>query len=179
MKNRLKKIILEKSVFFGDFTLSSGKKSKYYIDARISTLFPESAYLIGELIYKMLEPWTIDAIGGYSIGADPIVTAVSIVSFLKENPIPAFIIRKETKQHGRGKQIEGNFKKGMKVAVVDDVITTGNSIINGINAVKENGGEVVVALSVIDREEEGKEKIEAMGVPYIPIFTLKDLNIKK
>ena len=178
MKNRLKKIILEKSVFFGDFTLASGKKSKYYIDARISTLFPESSYLIGEIMYRMLESYTIDAVGGYSIGADPIVTSIALVSFIKENPIPAFIIRKEAKQYGRGKAIEGNFKEGMKVAVVDDVITTGSSIINGIKTVRELGGEVVVALSVIDREEGGREKIESMGVSYLSIFNLKELGIK-
>ncbi len=179
MKNRLKEILLDKSVFFGDFTLASGKKSNFYIDARISTLYPESAYLIGEIMYNMLEPYPIDAVGGYSIGADPIVTSISIISFLKESPIPSFIIRKEAKQHGRGKILEGNFKKGMKVAVVDDVITTGNSIINGINTVRENGGEVLIALSVINREEGGKEKIEAMGVPYFSIFDLNDLGIKK
>ncbi len=178
-RERLKKIILEKSVFFGNFTLSSGKKSSYYIDARISTLYPESAYLIGEIMYEILKDYKIDAVGGYSIGADPIVSAIAVVSFLKENPIPAFIIRKEEKTYGRGKAIEGNFSKGIKVAVVDDVITTGGSIIKGINKVRELGGEPVVALSVIDREEGGREKIEEMGIPLLSIFTLNDLGIKK
>ncbi len=177
MKERLKEILLERSVFFGDFLLSSGKRSNYYIDARITTLYPESAYLIGKLIFDILKVREIDAIGGYSIGADPIVSSVSVVSFLEKKPIPAFIIRKEKKGHGREKRIEGNFKKGYKVCVVDDVVTSGKSIVNGIKTVKEEGGEVVLALSLIDREEGGREAIERMGVEYKSIFTLKDLGI--
>ncbi len=178
-KERLKEILLERSVFFGDFTLSSGKKSNFYIDARISTLFPESSYLIAEIMFEILKEYKIDAVGGYSIGADPIVSAIAVVSYLKKNPIPAFIIRKEEKKHGRGKAIEGNFSKGMRVAIVDDVITTGGSIIKGINKVKEMGAIPIVALSVIDREEGGREKIEKMGIPLYSIFNLNDLGIKK
>ncbi len=178
-KERLKSLILEKSIFFGDFVLSSGKKSNYYIDARISTLFPESAYLIGEIIYESIKDKEIDAIGGYSIGADPIVTAVSIVSYLKGKPIPAFIIRKEKKEYGRGKRIEGNFKKGYRVCVVDDVVTSGGSIVRGIRTVREEGGQVVLALSLIDRCEGGKEAILKEGVEYFSIFTIEDFGVKK
>jgi len=178
-RERLKEIILEKSVFFGDFTLSSGKKSNFYIDARISTLFPESAFLIGEIMFEILQKYKIDAVGGYSIGADPIVSSIAVISHIKGKPIPAFIIRKEEKAHGRGKAIEGNFSEGMKVAVVDDVITTGGSILKGINKVKELGGEALVALSVIDREEGGSQKIKDMGIDFYSIFNLQNLGIKK
>ncbi|HPS99889.1 MAG TPA: orotate phosphoribosyltransferase [Candidatus Aminicenantes bacterium] len=179
MKERLKELILEKSVFWGDFTLASGKKSPYYIDARISTLFPESAYIIGQMVYEALQPWSPDAVGGYSIGADPIVTSVALVSHLKGGSLPAFIIRKEAKDHGRGKEIEGNFQKGMRVVLVDDVITTAGSLLKGFEAVERQGGRVVGVCAVLDRQEGGREKIEALGVPFVPLLTLDDLGIQR
>ena len=113
MRERLKEILLNKSVITGKtFTLSSGKTSDFYVDARITTLDPEGAYLCGKLFLEMLKDFEVDAVGGYSIGADPIVAAISVLSFMEGHPIPAFIIRKEEKSHGTRKAIEGNFPDG-------------------------------------------------------------------
>jgi orotate phosphoribosyltransferase len=176
-KEQLKEILLKKSVISGrEFKLASGRTSTFYVDARITTLDPEGAYLCGKIFLEMLKGFKIDAVGGYSIGADPIVTSIAVLSFQENNPIPAFIIRKEEKSHGTGKMIEGNFPKNGKVAIFDDVITSGGSILKGANQVKEHGGTVEVVMAIIDREEGGREKIEAAGYKFLSIFTKKDLT---
>jgi len=176
LKKRLKDILLKKSVITGkEFTLSSGKKSNFYVDARITTLDSEGAYLCGKIFFELLKEFQVDAVGGYSIGADPIVSSIAVISFIENKPIPAFIIRKEKKEYGTGKAIEGNFKPGMKVALFDDVITSGGSIIKGINTVKENRGDIQVIMSVIDREEGGEERIKEYGYKLISIFKKSDL----
>lgn len=176
MRQRLRQILLEKSVISGrEFTLASGKTSTFYVDARITTLFPEGAFLCGKIFLEMLQEFKIDAVGGYSIGADPIVTAIAILSFLDKKPIPAFIIRKEAKTHGTGKVIEGNFPANGRVAIFDDVITSGGSILKGAKQVEEQGGKVEVVMAVIDREEGGREQIEAAGYKFRSIFTKADL----
>ena len=114
-------------------------------------------------------------VGGYSIGADPIVTSIALLSFQENNPIPAFIIRKEEKLHGTGKIIEGNFPKKGTVAIFDDVVTSGGSILRGANQVEQQGSSVEVIMAIIDREEGGREKIEAAGYKFYSIFTRKDL----
>ena len=123
----------------------------------------------------MLEDFSVDAVGGYSIGADPIVSAIALLSYQQKKPIPAFIIRKEEKSHGTGKVIEGNFPANGTVAIFDDVVTSGGSILKGAERVKEQGGNVAVVMAVIDREEGGREKIEGAGYKFLPIFTRKDL----
>jgi orotate phosphoribosyltransferase len=176
MRSRLKKILLEKSILTGKtFTLSSGKTSDFYVDARITTLDPEGAYLCGRLFLEMLKGFEVDAVGGYSIGADPIVTAISVLSFLDHHPIPAFIIRKEEKSHGTRKAIEGNFPDGGRVALFDDVVTSGGSLLKGISQIEAREGRVKVVMAVIDRQEGGKEKIESSGYPFLSIFTRKEL----
>lgn len=176
MRNRLKEILLEKSVISGrEFKLASGKTSDFYVDARVSTLWPEGAYMCGKIFLEMLKDFKVDAVGGYSIGADPIVSAIAVLSFLDNKPIPAFIIRKEVKSHGTGKVIEGNFPDSGRVAIFDDVVTSGGSILRGAKQVEEQGGEVEVVMAVIDREEGGREKIEAAGYKFFSIFTKKDL----
>ena len=176
MRNRLKEILLEKSVISGrEFTLASGKTSDFYVDARVSTLWPEGAYLCGKIFLEMLTDFNIDAVGGYSIGADPIVSAIAVLSFLDKKPIPAFIIRKEVKTHGTGKVIEGNFPEKGRVAIFDDVVTSGGSILRGARQVEEQGGQVDVVMAVIDREDGGREKIETAGYRFLSIFTKKDL----
>ncbi|MCP4150574.1 MAG: orotate phosphoribosyltransferase [bacterium] len=176
MKNRLKEILLKKSVISGrEFTLASGKTSDFYVDARITTLDAEGAYLCGTIFLDMLKGFKVDAVGGYSIGADPIVTAIALRSFQAKTPIDAFIIRKEEKSYGTGKIIEGNFPKNGTVAIFDDVVTSGGSILKGADRVKDQGGTVAVVMAVIDREDGGKEKIEAAGYKFLSIFTKKDL----
>lgn len=176
LKKRLREILLEKSVITGrEFKLSSGKTSDFYVDARVTTLHPEGAYLCGKIFLEMLKDFPVDAVGGYSIGADPIVTSIAVLSFEAGKPIPAFIIRKEEKMHGTGKVIEGNFPQGGRVAIFDDVVTSGGSILKGADRVKEQGGSVAVIMSVIDREEGGRETIEAAGYKLMSIFTRKEL----
>ncbi len=176
MKERLKKLLLDLSVIRDrEFTLASGKKSDFYVDARITTLHPEGAFLIGKLFFEMLDKIEVDSIGGYSIGADPIVSSVSVRSFIENRPIPAFIIRKQEKTYGTGKIIEGNFKKGDKVVIFDDVVTSGGSILKGAKEVETGGGTVLSVMAVLDREEGGREKIESAGYPFYPIFTKTDL----
>ena len=176
MKERLKEILLELSVITDrEFTLASGKKSNFYVDARITTLHPEGAFLIGKLFLDMLEDIEVNSIGGYSIGADPIVSSISVRSFIEKKPIPAFIIRKQEKTYGTGKIIEGNFKKGDKVIIFDDVVTSGGSILKGAAEVEKAGGSVLGVMAVIDREEGGREMIETAGYPFTSIFTKSDL----
>jgi orotate phosphoribosyltransferase len=175
-KEKLKQILLEKSVITDrEFTLASGKKSTFYVDARVTTLHPEGAYLCGKIFLKMLKDFTVDAVGGYSIGADPIVASIAVLSHQEKNPIPAFIIRKESKTYGTGKVIEGNFPVNGTVAIFDDVVTSGGSILKGAAQVEKQGGKVACIMSVIDREEGGREKMEAAGYRFFSIFTKKDL----
>src|SRR4051794_27241809 len=150
-KSKLLQRLQAKSVFYGDFVLSSGAKSSYYIDCRLTTLDPEGAWLIGEVMYGIIEAearkqgQVLDGVGGLTMGADPISLAVSMQSF-KDNPdhpLNCFVVRKSPKAHGQTKLIEGNFKKGDKVVVIDDVITTGESTLKAIQAVEDAGGVVV------------------------------------
>lgn len=176
MRERLRRILLEKSVSRGRvFTLASGRTSDFYVDARVTTLDAEGAALCGQIFFQMLAGCRIDAVGGYSIGADPIVAAIAVISHQQGRPLPAFIIRKEEKAHGTRRMIEGNFKAGMRVALFDDVITSGASIIKGIRQVEAEGGKVEVVMAVLDREEGGRGAIEACGCPFQPIFTKWDL----
>lgn len=175
-KEQLKQVLLKKSVITGrEFKLASGKTSNFYVDARVTTLDPAGAYLCGKIFLEMLKDFQIDAVGGYSIGADPIVSAIAVLSYQENQPIPAFIIRKEEKKHGTGKIIEGNFPPNPRVAIFDDVVTSGSSILRGAGQVIEHGGHVEVIMSVIDREEGGKETIENAGFKLLSIFTKSDL----
>ena len=156
--------------------LSSGKMSSVYFDGRKVTLHPEGVTLFARAILELVGPDSIDAVGGPSIGADPIATAVSVVAYLEKNKkIPAFLIRKETKQHGLQKQIEGaELKSGMKVLIVEDVITTGGSVLNAILEVEKLGAKIVKVVCLVDRGE-GAETLLA-PYNYSPLFTLADFK---
>jgi orotate phosphoribosyltransferase len=176
LKERLRQILLQKSVVRGrEFKLASGKTSDFYVDARVTTLDAEGAALCGRIFLQMLADFKVDAVGGYSIGADPIVASIAVLSHLDKRPLPAFIIRKEEKSHGTRKMIEGNFRPGMHVALFDDVITSGGSIIKGAKQVEAEGGKVEVVMAVLDRQEGGREEIESHGYRFLSIFTKKDL----
>ena len=173
----LRDIIRRKSLRVGDFTLSSGKKSSYYLDCRMTTLDARGALLIGRLILDRIRTNEIqaDAIGGLTLGADPIATAVAVVSALEMAPISAFIVRKETKDHGMQRSIEGyDGKPGARVVVVDDVCTTGDSILKAADKAEEAGYKVVAAFCVVDRQEGGTDLI-ANRYPFHSLFTAKDL----
>jgi orotate phosphoribosyltransferase len=176
-RQELAGIIRQKSLRVGEFTLSSGKKSSYYLDCRMTTLDPRGALLIAKLILASIREQKIqaDAIGGLTMGADPIVTAVAVVSSLEATPLPAFIVRKEAKGHGTQRSIEGYAgKPGARVIVVDDVCTTGGSIFQAAEKAEEAGYNVVAAFCVVDREEGGTELI-AKKYPFYPLFTAKEL----
>ena len=185
MSNRdsLRSLLLEKSVRTGEFTLASGKTSDLYIDCRMTALDPQGAILIGQVGWEMARDHLqehdlkIDAIGGMTLGADPISLAVGIESF-RANPdeaLDVFVVRKEPKGHGKGKQIEGNFSDGDTVIVVDDVITTGGSTLKAIDAIEREGGKVAFALVLVDREEGGKAAIKARGIPVVAMFSRSTL----
>jgi orotate phosphoribosyltransferase len=145
----------------GEFTLSSGAKSDRYFEGKLLTLHPEGACLVGKAIYHILENLEVDAVGGLVMGAIPIVTAVSVVSYQKGKPIPSFIVRETPKEHGTKRQVEGHIKPGYKVAIVDDVVTQGNSIDKAIKAVQDMGCKVVKVIAIVDRHEGGGEKLRA------------------
>ncbi len=175
MKERLAKLIKERSLKIGDFILASGKRSNYYIDARIITLDPEGAELISELflqeIYRHQE---VGAIGGMSLGADPIVSSIVLKSYQKGKPIPGFLVRKKEKEHGMGKRIEGNIEPGWKVVIVDDVVTSGGSLLEAAKAAEEAGARVVLTMAVVDREEGGAKRIKEK-YPFFSIFKISEL----
>jgi orotate phosphoribosyltransferase len=168
---RLIKLLADRSTKRGQFTLASGKQSQYYIDARLTTMSPEGLSLIGHLALSRLlgSGWTVDAIGGLTLGADPISYAISFASAGTSHPLRAFTVRKEAKSHGTGKTIEGPFRTGDRVAVIEDVITTGGSALRAIQSVRAEGGSVAGVLALVDREEGGRQAIEAAGVPVISL----------
>lgn len=176
LKDRLIRILKEKSLITNvTRVLASGRTSNYYIDAKLTTLDPVGASLIGRFILEALAPYDIHAIGGYTLGADPIVSVAAALSAETSRPLSAFIVRKEPKKHGERKMIEGPFKKGWKVAVVDDVVTTGGSTLKACRAVEEEGGEVVLTLAIVDRLEGGRENLEKEGYRFISLLTRDDL----
>jgi orotate phosphoribosyltransferase len=185
-KNRLLEILRAKSVFYGDFTLASGAKSTYYIDCRLTTLDSEAAALVGQVMYTLIAQRarelnvSVTGVGGLTMGADPIALATGMHSFLENPsaPLQPFVVRKAPKSHGQTKLIEGNFKPGDNVVVIDDVVTKGDSTIAAIEAVKREGGNVAFAAVLVDRQQGGKEKIEALGHSVISVFTKDDLLAK-
>ena len=174
-KRRLQEILLEKSYRKGTFKLSSGKESDFYIDGKQTTLSAEGGYLTGKLLFEMirLSGTKIDAVGGMTLGADPIVSAVAVVSFLEKQPIPAFIVRKESKKHGTEAYLEGqrNIPAGATVALVEDVVTTGGTLIKVIDRVEAQGYRVGMVITIIDREEGGAEALAAKGYRLEALFT--------
>lgn len=178
-RQRLKEILLQKSYRKGTFTLTSGKTSDFYIDGKQTTLSAEGAYLCGKLIFELItsDASDIQAVGGMTLGADPIVTAVSIASYLEKQPIPAFIVRKEAKGHGTGNYIEGlgNMEKGTSVALVEDVVTTGGTLLKVIDRVEDAGFKVGLVVTVVERQEGGAEVLEKAGYPLKSIFTREEL----
>ncbi len=163
---RLLDLLAQRSARRGTFTLASGKQSDLYIDCRLTTMHPEGLSLIGPLGLELLgaRGWAADAVGGLTLGADPVSYAIAYASQLAGRPVRAFTVRKEAKSHGTGKLIEGPFASGDRVVVIEDVVTTGGSALKAVDAVRAAGGQVLGVLAVVDREEGGREAIEAAGV---------------
>jgi orotate phosphoribosyltransferase len=179
MRQRLKQLLLEKSYREGEITLSSGRKSDFYIDGKQTTLDAEGAYLCGRLLFDMIRNFEtpIDGVGGMTLGADPLVTAVSMVSYLEGAAIPAFIVRKEAKGHGTGNHLEGqsNLKDGACVALLEDVVTTGGTLLKVIDRVEAQGYKVGLVATVVDRQEGGKEALAEKGYILESVFTREQL----
>jgi len=183
LKEQLLEILKEKSVCRGTFTLASGAQSDLYIDAKQTTQDPRGAILVGRVGWELVKRVAgdlnvgVDSIGGLTMGADPIAASIGIFAHL-ENPsseLQTFVVRKETKAHGRLKLIEGNFARGHSVVIVDDVITTGGSTLQAVDAIEAAGGKIAFVIVLVDREEGGRENIEKRGHKVVPIFTRADL----
>jgi len=157
----------------GEFTLTSGKRSNYYIDGKRITLSPEGAYWVGKAIFDLLRGVGIDAIGGVATGAYPIVTAAALVSHLEGKPIPSFIVREVTKGHGTKSQIEGHLKQGSRVAIVDDVLTTGGSVSKAIEAVEMAKCKVVKIIVLVDRHEGGSDRLKKEGYDFTALLHIQ------
>jgi orotate phosphoribosyltransferase len=182
-KSKLLSLLREKSVSYGDFTLASGARSNYYIDCRLTTLDAQGAWLVGQVMYSLIQGEAaarglkIDAVGGLTMGADPVALSIGMFSFLVKDPQPlrCFVVRKAPKAHGQTKLIEGNFKPGDAVVVLDDVITSGDSTITALNSVVKEGGKVAFVAVLVDRQQGGREKIESLGHRVVSAFRRDDL----
>ncbi|MDQ3950971.1 MAG: orotate phosphoribosyltransferase [Gemmatimonadota bacterium] len=171
-------LLAARSTRRGQFTLASGRVSTLYIDARLTTMSPEGLALIGPLGLGALRhaDWRVDAVGGLTLGADPIAYAISYASALEGKAlVRAFTVRREPKTHGTGQLIEGPFRVGDRVAVVEDVITTGGSALRAAEAVRAAGGQVVGVLALVDREEGGREALERAGLEVRSLTRASDI----
>jgi orotate phosphoribosyltransferase len=170
-------LLQRKSVFHGDFTLSSGAKSNYYIDCRLTTFDPEGAWLVGQLMHALIRreqaarKVAVDAVGGLTMGADAVALAIGMHSHWAKDasPLQVFSVRKSPKAHGQTKLIEGNFKAGDSVVVIDDVVTRGDSTIAAINAIEKEGGKVAFVAVLVDRQEGGRER-SRRGIASLPCY---------
>src|SRR5262245_57671166 len=181
-REQLLNLLATNSFRLGDFTLSSGAKSDYYIDCRTTTLHAKGAELTGRVFFELLrqQGWQADAVGGLTMGADPIVIATSVISVQEAgSPIHGFLVRKAEKAHGMGRRIEGFQKKGARVVIVDDVCTTGSSTIQAIEAAREFGFSIVGVTCLVERlEARGRPAVEDAAAParFISVFTSDDVN---
>ncbi len=167
--------LLKEAMVFEETTLASGKKSHYYLDARLITLSSVGALLVSRVLLNMLQDYDVDAIGGMTMGADPIVSAVAVLGCLEDMSIDAFIVRKQAKEHGRQKQVEGPSIKGKKVVIVDDVVTSGGSLLQTVDAAQSAGAEVVLTTCLVDRQEGAKDLLDKRDLKFEPVFTVKEL----
>ncbi|MBU9888264.1 MAG: orotate phosphoribosyltransferase [Candidatus Omnitrophica bacterium] len=176
LKEELLALIKEKALTRGERTLASGKISNYYIDGKQVTLSPQGLFLTAKVMLLMIQGTGACAVGGPTLGADPIAAAVSVLSSQSGNPLKAFIVRKEAKDHGMQRMIEGPaLEPGDKVIMVEDVITTGGSVLKAIREVEKAGAKVVKTLCLVDRGEGADETLA--GYHYSPIFNLADIGV--
>jgi nicotinate (nicotinamide) nucleotide adenylyltransferase len=168
--NLLEVALARGALKYGDFTLASGKSSKYYFDGRLLSLDPDGSRLIAEALLPVLRQAEVDAVGGLTLGADPIVSAIALSSGLRGEGISGFIVRKEAKAHGTGQSIEGPLRSGSRVAIVDDVCTTGGSLFQAIEAAEAAGCSVVTVVTVLDRKEGGSEELRRLGYDFLALL---------
>jgi len=176
-KKRLKEILLQKAIKFGDFTLASGQKSTYYINCKMATLDSEGLYLIADLMLDKLDGVDCDAIGGLTLGADPIIGAMTALAHKRGRKLLGFIVRKDTKDHGTRSLVEGPLAEGMKVAIVEDVATTGGSASKAIDAARAFNCEIKKILVIVDRRQGAEDKFRRMNIELDPIFRKEELGL--
>lgn len=179
LRDSLKDLILQRSVRRGDFVLASGRRSSFYIDARLTTMSGDGLAVIGDLGLDRLAArgWTPRAVGGLTLGADPIAYALALTAKRRGQILDAFTVRKQPKDHGTAKRIEGCFAAGDSVVVVEDVLTTGGSARDAIRAVETESGHVLGVLAVVDRQEGGREALERAGYVVETFLTVSDLGL--
>lgn len=179
-RDRLVELIRVHSYREGDFVLASGRRSRFYVDLRRTSLTAEGATLIGELLLDAIvaRGWQPAGIGGMTLGADPLTTSVAVAAWRRGIATSSFIVRKEAKGHGAGRQVEvgGDLPDGADVVVLDDTITTGGSTVRAIDALREAGYRVIGAACVVDRDEGGRAALDDAGVPLLALLTLEDLR---
>jgi orotate phosphoribosyltransferase len=176
-RERLREQLRTLSVKKGDFVLSGGGRSTYYIDARTTTMSGLGQLLIGRVGLDALDAagWAPACVGGLTLGADPVAYAIAHAAVRDGRDVDAFTVRKEAKAHGTGRRIEGGFRRDADVVVIEDVVTTGDSALRAIQVVEEGGGRVMGVLTVVDREESGRDRLERAGYPLVALFTVSEL----
>lgn len=177
-REELIRLFHDRALKFGDFTLVSGKKSKYYLDGKQITLHAEGLRQVSEGLLELLSDVEFDAIGGMSIGADPIIGGVLTVAAEQGKDIVGIMVRKEAKGHGTQRYIEGPAKEGMKVVVIDDVVTTGGSSLLAVDRIVEFGCEVVTVVGIVDRMQGGAENFAARDLPFRSLLSIEDFGIE-
>lgn len=177
---RLEELLLARSVRRGDFVLASGERSSYYIDCRLTTMSAEGLTLVGRAGLAAIRTagWEATVLGGLTLGADPVAYAIAAESFAAGPALDAFTVRKEAKGHGMRRLIEGNFNPGDRAVVVEDVITSGGSALTAIDAVEREGGQVLGVLALVDREQGGRERIQARGYSVVSLTTASNLGLR-
>lgn len=176
-REQLRDLLRTRSLKQGDFVLSGGGRSTYYIDARVTTMAGMGQLLIGRVGLDALDAagWDPACVGGLTLGADPVAYALAHAAVREGRELDAFTVRKEAKGHGTGRRIEGGFQPGADTVVIEDVVTTGDSALRAIQVVEEAGGRVLGVLTVVDRENSGRERLERAGYPLLALFTASEL----
>lgn len=176
-RERLKEILVDRSVRLGDFTLASGARSSYYVDARRTTMSAEGQHLTGAVCWEALQESGLDPthVGGLTMGADPVSYALARESFERGRPLDGFSVRKKAKEHGTGQRIEGGLPGDARCLVIEDSMTTGGSALKAIEALEEFGATVVGVLTLVDRQEGGRERLDAAGHPLISVYSGPEL----
>jgi orotate phosphoribosyltransferase len=178
-RESLAALLRERSISFGDFRLSSGQRSNFYIDARKTTMSAQGQLLLGRLGLAAIRNagWAPVGVGGLTMGADPVAYAIARASADNPPPIDAFSVRKTSKDHGTARRIEGNFTPGDPVVILEDTITSGGSALQAVEAVRTEGGEILGVLAVVDRDQGGRVAIEAAGIRVVVLTTIHDLGL--
>lgn len=179
LSERLRTLLLERSVRRGNFILASGRQSSFYIDARLTTMSGEGLIVIGDLalVHLASRAWKPAAVGGLTLGADPVAYAIAAAAHRTGVTIDAFTVRKQAKQHGTGKRIEGCFAAGSPVVIVEDVVTTGGSALEAIRVAEAEGAQVLGVLAVVDREEGGRPALEQAGYAVEILVSASELGL--